>query len=236
MSVRTVQQVRADFDRLARLHDDGWDHNRHHHAFLLARVPRSCREALEIGCGAGAFSHALASCSERVLALDLSPEMIRVAQARAPQRANIEFQLADATTWPFPSERFDCIASIATLHHLDPWMLLTRMRDALRPGGVLLILDLVSNEGLLDLARSALAVAVSGALRLVRSGRLRDPKQVREAWEEHGRGETYLRISEVREICRELLPGSQVRRHLLWRYSIVWRKPSVKPEEGRNVR
>jgi SAM-dependent methyltransferase len=226
MAVRTVQQVRADFDRLARLHDDAWDHNRHHHRFLLARVPRPCREALEIGCGAGAFSHALAARAERVLALDLSPEMIRVARTRAPQRANLDFQLADASAWPFPSERFDCIASIATLHHLDPRVLIPRLRAALRPGGVLLILDLVSDEGPLDLARSALAVPANVALRLLHTGRLRDPKPVREAWEEHGRGETYLRLSEVREICRELLPGAEVRRHLLWRYSIAWRKPA----------
>jgi SAM-dependent methyltransferase len=226
VSVRTVQQVRADFDRLARLHDDAWDHNLQHHGFLLARVPQPCREALEIGCGAGAFSHALAARAEHVLALDLSPEMIRIARAREPRRANVEFELADASAWPFPSERFDCIASIATLHHLDPRSLIPRLRDALRPGGVLLVLDLVSDESLLDLARSALALPANLALRLARSGRLRDPKPVREAWEEHARGETYLRLSEVREICRELLPGAEVRRHLLWRYSIVWRKPA----------
>lgn len=226
MPLPTVQQVRADFDRLVHLDACGWNHNRHYHEFLLARVPRPCRTALEIGCGAGAFSHALAAHSEHVLALDLSPEMIRVARAREPQRPNLEFQLADASAWPFPPERFDCIASIATLHHVDPRALLPRMRDALRPGGVLLVLDLVSKESLLDLARAALAVAVSGALRLAHTGRLRDPKEVREAWKEHGRGETYLRLSEVREICGELLPGAEVRRHLLWRYSIVWRKPT----------
>jgi SAM-dependent methyltransferase len=226
MSHRAVQQIRADFDRLARLADDAWDHNRQHHAFLLARVPRPCGEALEIGCGAGAFSHALAARAERVLALDLSPEMIRVARAREPRRANLAFELADVASRPLPRERYDCIASIATLHHLDPRVLIPRLRDALRPGGTLLVLDLVSGEGVLDHARSALAVGVSGALRLAHTGRLRDPKEVREAWEEHGRGETYLRLSEVREICRELLPGAEVRRHLLWRYSIVWRKPA----------
>jgi SAM-dependent methyltransferase len=227
MHVRTlVSQVRADFDRIAGLQHDDWDHNRYHHDFLLARVPCPCREALEIGCGAGAFSHALAARAERVLALDLSPEMIRAARARTPQRANLEFELADASTWPFPRERFDCIASIATLHHLDPRALLPRLRDALRPGGVLLILDLVADESWLDLARSGLAVFVNCALHLWHSGRLRDPKPVREAWEAHGRGETYLRLSEVQKLCQELLPGAEVRRHLLWRYSILWRKPA----------
>jgi SAM-dependent methyltransferase len=226
MSIPTPRQVREDFDRLARLDEGAWDHNRHHHGLLLARVPRPCREALEIGCGTGAFSHALAERAERVLALDLSPEMIRVARAREPRRENIELELADAAGWPFPCERFDCVASIATLHHLDPRALLPRMRDALRPGGVLLVLDLVEDEGVLDHARSAVAVGVSGMLRLARTGRLRDPKPVRDAWGEHGRGERYLRLSEVREICRELLPGAEVRRHLLWRYSILWRKPA----------
>jgi SAM-dependent methyltransferase len=141
--------------------------------------------------------------------------MIRIARQREPQLANVEFEIADVSSWPFPHERFDCIASIATLHHLEPRALLARMRDALRPGGVLLVLDLVTNEGLLDQARGALAVLVSVALRLLRTGRLRAPREVREAWDAHGRGETYLRMSEVREICRELLPGAQVRRHLL---------------------
>ena len=226
MALPTTQQVRADFDRLARLHDDAWDHNFHHHGFLLARVPRPCREALEIGCGAGAFSHALAARADRVLGLDLSPEMIRVARAREPRRANLSFELADVTDWPFPRERFDCIASIATLHHLDPRALLPRLRDALRPGGLLLLLDLVADESPVDLARSGLAVFVNCTLHLWHSGRLRDPKPVREAWQAHARGETYLRLSEVREICRELLPGAEVRRHLLWRYSILWRKPA----------
>jgi len=188
VSLPTIHRIRSDFDRLAHLAPNTWDHNLHHHPFLLSHLPLPCYEALEIGCGTGAFSRALAARAERVLALDLSPEMIRVAKASEPQRANIEFQLADASTWAFPLERFDCIASIATLHHLETRTLLARMRDALRPGGVLLILDLVADEGSLDLARSALAVPVSGALRLWHSGRLRDPREVREAWEEHGRG------------------------------------------------
>ncbi len=226
MSRPTVHQIRSDFDHLAHLDTLGWNHNLLHHRFLLSHLPRPCYEALEIGCGTGAFSHALATRAAHVLALDLSPEMIRVASAREPRRADIQFELADASSWPFPRERFDCVASIATLHHLEPRALLACMRDALRPGGVLLVLDLVANEGLLDLARGALALPVSAAVRLVRTGRLRARREVREAWDAHGRGETYLRMSEVREICRELLPGAQVRRHLLWRYSIVWRKPA----------
>jgi hypothetical protein len=30
----------------------------------------------------------------------------------------------------------------------------------------------------------------------------------------------------VRDACEAELPGAKVRRHLLWRYSVVWRKPA----------
>jgi SAM-dependent methyltransferase len=225
VALPTTAQVRSDFDRLAQLDALGWNHNVLYHSFLLDQLPRPCRAALEIGCGTGAFSRALAARCERVVALDLSPEMIRLARDRKPPLANVRFELADACAWTFPVEQLDCITSIATLHHLDPRALLPSLRAALRTGGVLLVLDLVADESLLDRACSALALVVSAGIRLLRTGRLREPRAVREAWEAHGRTETYLRLSEVQELCRELLPGARVRRHLLWRYSIVWKKP-----------
>jgi len=36
-------------------------------------------------------------------------------------------------------------------------------------------------------------------------------------------------LSQVRKICEDVLPGAQVRKHLLWRYSIVWKKVVKSP-------
>jgi hypothetical protein len=57
------------------------------------------------------------------------------------------------------------------------------------------------------------------------SGRLAEPAELRRAWEEHGRTDRYLTLAEVRAACARALPGARVRRHLLWRYLIVWRRP-----------
>ena len=65
--------------------------------------------------------------------MDLSPSMIDA--ARSKDHPNIEYLIADAASWEFPSERFDCVASIATLHHLPLGSMLAKMRDALKPGG-----------------------------------------------------------------------------------------------------
>jgi ubiquinone/menaquinone biosynthesis C-methylase UbiE len=221
-----MSTVRADFDRIALLAGEGWDHSSHYHDFLAQRVPADCREALEVGCGTGAFSRLLAERSEGVLALDLSPNMVGAARERSARFPNIDFRVADVLTLELPAERFDCVATIATLHHLPIKEVLPKLKRALKPGGVLLVLDLFQPDGILDAAASALAVPLSLGLRLTRRGRLRPPREVRRAWEEHGRHDTYLTLAQVREVCAEMLPGAEVTRHLLWRYSVVWRKVS----------
>ena len=220
----SMPEIRADFDRIALLSGDGWGHNSHYHDFLLRQLPPHCTYALDIGCGTGAFSRLLASRSDRVLALDLSPQMIRVAKERSKQYPNIDFQVADAMTWGFPTEQFDCVASIATLHHLPFEETLVKMRGALKSNGTLIILDLFQAEGPSDVLASALAVPASIILKLINTGRLREPREVRQAWAEHGRSDSYPTLSQIRQVCASVLPGDRVKKHLLWRYSVVWKK------------
>jgi ubiquinone/menaquinone biosynthesis C-methylase UbiE len=204
---------------------EGWNSNNHYHDFLLKHVPAGCPGALDIGCGLGEFSRRLAARAERVLGLDLSPEMVKVARGRSADFANLEFQVADVLEWEFPTEGYDCIASIATLHHLPLGLMLAKMKRALRPGGTLLVLDLWAPASARDLVLSALAVPVSLVLRAAHGMPLKEPPEVREAWAEHGRHDIYLTLPQVRRTCASVLPGATVTRHLLWRYSIVWKKP-----------
>ena len=98
------------------------------------------------------------------------------------------------------------------------------MRDALRPGGTLLVLDLYQSRGVRDRLSDVLAVPVHIVLGLLKTGRLRDSPETRAAWAQHAPHEHYLPLVEVRRICASVLPGAKVRKHLLWRYSIVWKK------------
>jgi ubiquinone/menaquinone biosynthesis C-methylase UbiE len=219
-----MSSIEADFDRLAVLDDEGWTANNHYHSFLLKHVPQNCENAIEIGCGTGAFARLLAKRCKRVIALDLSSEMIRVARARSSEFDNLEFQLADAMTWDFPQSHFDFICSIATLHHLQQRELFVKMKDALKPGGVLAVLDLVESNGLTERMLDVFGLGVSGGLRLIHNGRLKPPAAVRKAWEQHGKHDSYATVSQMRSLANDLLPGAEVRRHLLWRYSLVFRK------------
>ena len=218
--------IQGDFDRIALVSQEGWDHNSHYHDLLLNQIPSLCGTTLDIGCGTGAFSRLLADRSERVVALDLSSQMVRIARERSGSYPNVDYQVIDVSAWEFPVDQLDCVATIATLHHLPMVETLTKMRDSLRVGGVLVVLDLYQEQGMIDALTSALAVPVDKALRLLKTGSLTISRQVCKAWAEHGEHDSYATLSQIRQVCATVLPGARVKRHLLWRYSVVWTKPA----------
>ncbi len=242
-----MSTVQDDFDRIALLTEasaDGAAHNDHYHNYLLQHLPTDCHDVIEIGCGTGTFSRRLGAHFSgeghrnritgtaavlptphtHILALDFSPEMIRIARERSTQFPNIEFELADVCERDFPDESFDCIATVATLHHLPYEETLVKMKAALRPGGVLLVLDLFEPSGLMDSLSNLVAIPASVGLRLIHQRRLLPRKQERDAWKAHEHHDLYPTVREVRDVCARVLPGAKIKQHLLWRYSIVWEK------------
>jgi trans-aconitate 2-methyltransferase len=97
---------------------------------------------LDIGCGDGKVSALLAAAvgPGRVLGIDLSAEMIRLARERFPagQHPNLAFRQMDAAAICL-DERFDVAFSSATLHWVaDQRAVLRGVRQCLNPGGRLL--------------------------------------------------------------------------------------------------
>jgi SAM-dependent methyltransferase len=219
-----TDEIREDFDRIALLTEQHGDAGGIYHDYVRRHLPPHCEQALEIGCGTGEFTRLMAAGAQRVFAIDLSPHMIRLAQQQSGVYPNIEYMVEDFMSLSFPTGSYDCIVSLATLHHLSLEQALLKMKDALKPDGVLIIHDLIAADGLIEMARSALAYLISAARRFWKTGRPRAPREMRKAWAEHGKGEVYLTLNEVREMCRRYLPGAKVKRHLLWRYTVVWHK------------
>ncbi|HVG28258.1 MAG TPA: class I SAM-dependent methyltransferase [Pyrinomonadaceae bacterium] len=223
-SRQTLESIQSDFDRIALLSDGPWNHNAHYHGRLMGQIPERCRQVLEIGCGTGEFSRLLAGRAERVLAIDLSPQMIRIARERSRPYPNIEFITGDVMTYRLPDDQFDCIATLTTLHHLPVETMLRKIRKALKPGGTFVCLDLYQRSNLTDWLADGVAYPANLLLRLIKTGKPRPPREVREAYAEHGKTDTYLTLPQVRQICADTLPGALVSRHLFWRYSIIWKK------------
>jgi ubiquinone/menaquinone biosynthesis C-methylase UbiE len=228
-SRQTLESIQADFDRIALLSDDGWDHNAHYHRYLMNHIPKHCLQILEIGCGTGQFSRLLAARAERVLALDLSPQMIRLARERSRLYPNIDFVTADVLTSQLPDNQFDCIATLTTIHHLPIEPILRKIREALKPGGVFVCLDLYQRSSLKELLFDCVAYSADLFLRLINTGRPRPSSDVSAAYAEHGKTDTYLKLPQLERICADILPGALISRHLFWRYSIIWKKEVAEP-------
>ncbi|MFZ6185206.1 class I SAM-dependent methyltransferase [Nannocystis pusilla] len=95
---------------------------------------------LEIGCGTGTTALSLGRpCYGRLVATDVSPEMIAIAReklAAAPQ-PDLEFQVADADAPVFGEACYDAVLAFNVLHLVsDLDAALTSARRALVPGGL----------------------------------------------------------------------------------------------------
>jgi ubiquinone/menaquinone biosynthesis C-methylase UbiE len=87
-------------------------------ALLVAEGDLRGRRVLEVGCGTGRFAVALAERElARVWAVDPSPEMLAVAQARAVK--GVRFKRADAERLPFKDGWFERAAMMLVVHVLD---------------------------------------------------------------------------------------------------------------------
>ena len=219
---RAPADIRADFDTIARLSPAGSRLDALTRR-LLRHLPARCGEVLEIGCGTGETTRFVADRASHVAALDLSPEMVRIARERSSGISNVEYHVADAVAWDYPEARFDAVVSIATLHHLPCEPTLAAMARTLRPGGVLLILDLLDRSHPRYLPLNALALLPLAWSRL--RGLDAQSTALRRAYQDHGAHDVYLRPREARDLFARHLPGARVRHHLRWRYSVVWRNP-----------
>jgi ubiquinone/menaquinone biosynthesis C-methylase UbiE len=226
---QTLESIQSDFDRIALLSGEKWNHNAHYHEYLMSHIPERCQRILEIGSGTGEFSRLLAERAEQVLAIDLSPQMIRLAKARSKLYPNIDFVAGDAMAYDFPDNQFDSIATLATLHHLPAESILRKIRKALKPGGVFVCLDLYQRSGLRDLFFDVAAYPANIFLTLIKTGKLGLSGEICKAYVEHGKTDSYLTLSQIEQMCADILPGALVKRHLFWRYSIIWKKEN----EGR---
>lgn len=102
---------------------------------------------IDIGCGTGAFSIHAAQYFKKIIAVDVSPNMLTIADSKAEEKgiSNIEFINSGFLQF-LPAEQVDIIHTKWVLHHLpDYWKqaALLNMNKMLKPGGVLYISDVI---------------------------------------------------------------------------------------------
>jgi ubiquinone/menaquinone biosynthesis C-methylase UbiE len=137
---------------------------------VIALGDSAADRVLDVACGPGIVAEAIAPHVREVNGIDATPEMIRLANERFADAhlGNGCFAVASAEQLPFVRGLFDQVVTRLSFHHFtDLPAALAEMHLVLRPGGKLVVADVVSSE---DADESALHNSLE---------KLRDPTHVR---------------------------------------------------------
>jgi ArsR family transcriptional regulator len=101
----------------------------------------------DLGCGTGAVTEALAPFVGRVVAVDGSHEMLGAARERLGALDNVELRHGELELLPIDDASLDAATLILVLHHLpDPGRVLAEVARTLKPGGRLLLVDMLPHD------------------------------------------------------------------------------------------
>ncbi len=127
--------------------------------YVAERAPLSGAAVLDVGCGGGLLSEALAGEGAQVTAIDLAPELIKIAKLhRLESKVEVDYRLStvEALAAEQPG-RYDAITCMEMLEHVpDPGSVLSACATLLKPGGRLFV-------STLNRTPAAFALAIVGA-------------------------------------------------------------------------
>jgi RimJ/RimL family protein N-acetyltransferase/protein-L-isoaspartate O-methyltransferase len=141
--------ARREWDAEAASFDEPADHGLRDPAvraawrdLLLAAMPPAPARVADLGCGTGTLSLLLADEGYAVDGVDLSPEMVRLARAKAGDRSGVGFAVGDASAPALPESAYDVVLCRHLLWALpDPVAALRRWAALLRPGGRIVLVE-----------------------------------------------------------------------------------------------
>jgi ubiquinone/menaquinone biosynthesis C-methylase UbiE len=114
------------------------------------------RRVLDFCCGDGEFSFMLAARDADVHGIDISPELIRLAETSVP--ANIRrptFSVRDGHATGFPDNSFDYVFGNCVLHHLQLDLAYAEIYRVLKPGGRAFFMEPLKGNPLMRMLRAA---------------------------------------------------------------------------------
>ncbi len=117
---------------------------------LIELVPEDAQARwIDVACGPGVISRAMAGRVGSVSGVDLTPAMVEEAERRASGEGigNVGFAPGDATALDFPDASFDGAITRLSLHHIPaPVRVVAEMARVVRPGGWVVVSDIVTDE------------------------------------------------------------------------------------------
>jgi len=137
----------TSYDHVAELYDAAFQDIRvrkDEWRWLNEHLPPGNLELLDIGCGNGALLNALAERIGSGVGVDESSAIVERARLKNSEISNLKFEIIRGPVLPFPDNSFDVVTSLMSFRYLDWDPLLAEIKRVTRPGGKLLIIDMVT--------------------------------------------------------------------------------------------
>lgn len=110
----------------------------HRYAWCLPAV--AGRDVLDVACGEGYGSAAMADVARSVVGIDISQEAVDHARLQYARHRNLRFGQGSAAAIPLPDASIDVVVSYETIEHLaEQEEMVAEIRRVLRPEGVLIM-------------------------------------------------------------------------------------------------
>lgn len=140
--------VDASYDRVARMYadvftdikvrEDEWN-------WLMKHFPKDKKPiVLDIGCGNGALLKELSPVISQGLGLDASKEIVEIAKDTHREIHNLKFEKINGPKLPVEDQSVDLVISLLSFRYLDWDALMDEIKRILRPGGKVLIIDMIT--------------------------------------------------------------------------------------------
>jgi ubiquinone/menaquinone biosynthesis C-methylase UbiE/DNA-binding transcriptional ArsR family regulator len=101
----------------------------------------------DLGCGTGQMSESLAPHVARVVAVDGSADMLQAARTRLQAHGNVDLRQGALEALPLADAELDAAVVSLVLHHQpEPGLVVSEAARVLRPGGRLLIVDMLPHD------------------------------------------------------------------------------------------
>jgi SAM-dependent methyltransferase len=117
---------------------------------LVELVPEDSQGRwIDVACGPGVISCAIAGKVGSMSGVDLTPAMIDAADRRAREEGvrNVSFAVGDAAALDFSDATFDGAITRFSLHHIPaPGRIVAEMARVVRPGGAVVVSDLAADR------------------------------------------------------------------------------------------
>ncbi|GGU72265.1 class I SAM-dependent methyltransferase [Lentzea flava] len=194
-----------------------WNHNEWYRRWLLRQLPSRVGSALDVGCGLGDLARSIDA--DEVTAIDASARMIERASATSDE---VRWIHGDVLTHDLG--RYDVVTAEASLHHVPLREGLARLAELTKPGGLLIVIGLYMTATPADRAMELVTLPANAIVGLVKAlngtgGKPHDAEMPVVM--------TAPTLPEIRAVAAEITPGARIRRHVFWRYSLVWHAPEV---------